>query len=184
MAVGRGHARRGRRAPRRPAPGPVGGAHRRLAAEPLDSDRPIVAPRYGGSDAHNPVRVEATPAARRSGRRDRGLGPIIAAHPELVRWLDVDGENPDVDTAADLAYVADPVWAARVRRNREQVDRFREEPDGRDFYAKVSSIFREDPDRAGDPVLALLAHARAQTTRGSISGPGPVDARRSRAVRW
>src|SRR5262249_8181843 len=41
-----------------------------------------------------------------------------------------------------------------------QVDRFREEPDGRDFYASVSSIFRDDPDRAGDPVLdALRKHA-------------------------
>ena len=55
------------------------------------------------------------PPARRSGRRDRGLGPIIAAHPELVRWLDVDGENPDVDTAADLAYVADlPIGSAAI----------------------------------------------------------------------
>ena len=29
---------------------------------------------------------------------DRGLGPVIAAHPELVREVAVDGANPDVDT--------------------------------------------------------------------------------------
>lgn len=159
---------------------------RRLAAEPLDSDRPIVAPRYGGSDAHNPVRVElAAGGLVEAADGDRGLGPIIAAHPELVRWLDVDGENPDVDTAADLAHVADLVWADRVRRNREQVDRFREEPDGRDFYAKVSSIFREDPDRAGDPVLeALLAHARPDDTWLDIgAGAGRYALPLARAVR-
>ena len=138
------------------------GLVRELAAQPLNPDRPIVAARYRGSTARNPVRIDASAAPLvQAVTGDRGLGPIIDANPDAVRWLDVDGDNPDIDTAADLASVADLAWADRVRRNREQVDRFREEPDGRDFYATVSAIFRDDPDRIGDPVLdALRAHAR------------------------
>ena len=139
---------------------------RSLAAMPLDQERPIVAARYTGTGARNPVRVEASAAdliADAAG--DRGLGPVLERHADLVRWLDVDGDNPDVDTAMDLARVAELSWADRVRRNREQVDRLRETPDGKDFYATVSSIFRDDPDRSGDPVLdALRAHARAGDT--------------------
>ncbi len=133
-----------------------------LVAIPLDATRPIVAPRYAGSSARNPVRLErdATPLVE-AATGDRGVGPIIDDRPELVRWLDVDGDNPDVDTLADLAHAAELAWADRVRRNRDQVDRFREEPDGKDFYASVSSIFRDDPDREGDPVLDAL-RARAQ----------------------
>jgi CTP:molybdopterin cytidylyltransferase MocA/SAM-dependent methyltransferase len=141
-------------------------ALRSLAAAPRDVARPLLAPRYTGSDAHNPVRIETSGGhliEESSG--DRGLGPVIARHAELVRWLEVEDDNPDVDTTADLARVAELAWAARVRGNREQVDRVRETPDGEDFYASVSSIFREDPDRQGDPVLeALRAHARAGDT--------------------
>ena len=131
-----------------------------------DAARPVVAPRYGGSGARNPVRLEPEAAsliAEASG--DRGLGPLLDARPELVRWVDVDGDNPDIDTPADLARAAELAWADRVRRNREQVDRLREAPDGADFYASVSSIFRDDPDRSGDPVLdALRARARPDDT--------------------
>ena len=77
---------------------------RRLIDEPRDPGRPIVVPRYRRGGGGNPVRVEpeaAAQVAETSG--DRGLGPVIAAHPELVRWLDVDGANPDVDTPEDLA---------------------------------------------------------------------------------
>jgi CTP:molybdopterin cytidylyltransferase MocA len=139
---------------------------RSLAAAPLDAARPIVAPRYTGSDAHNPVRINASGGDWiEESRGDRGLGPVIARHAELVRWLDIEGDNPDVDTAADLARLAELAWASRVRGNREQVDRVRETPDGKDFYASVSSIFREDADREGDPVLeALRAHARPGDT--------------------
>jgi molybdenum cofactor cytidylyltransferase len=139
---------------------------RALVSLPLDPSRPIAAARYQGSSAPNPVRIEATASALVAQvEGDRGLGPLIDAHPELVRWIDAAGENPDVDTSADLARVADELWARRVRGNREQVDRLREEPDGPDFYAKVSSIFREDPDRVGDPVLvAIRAHARPGDT--------------------
>jgi CTP:molybdopterin cytidylyltransferase MocA len=34
---------------------------------------------------------------------DRGFGPTLATHPELVREVAIDASNPDVDTAADLA---------------------------------------------------------------------------------
>jgi SAM-dependent methyltransferase len=47
-------------------------------------------------------------------------------------------------------------WAERVRANREQVDRVREVPDGRDFYAPVTSLFRDDPRRTDEPVLDIL----------------------------
>lgn len=137
-----------------------------LMAQPVDPSRPVVAARYAASTARNPVRLE--PAAGplvESATGDSGLGPAIDARPELVRWLDVEGENPDVDAPADLAGLAELAWADRVRRNRAQVDRFREAPDGKDFYASVSSIFRDDPDRMGDPVLdALRARARPGDT--------------------
>jgi SAM-dependent methyltransferase len=56
---------------------------------------------------------------------------------------------------------AEVAWAARVRANRDQVDAVREVPDGRDFYAPVTSLFRADPRRRDDPVLdRLLAVAR------------------------
>ena len=48
------------------------------------------------------------------------------------------------------------LWAERVVANREQVDRFREVPDAKDFYAPVRSMFRADPTRTDDPVLARL----------------------------
>jgi CTP:molybdopterin cytidylyltransferase MocA/SAM-dependent methyltransferase len=139
---------------------------RSIVGEPLDPARPIVAPRYAETEARNPVRVEAGAGRlidEASG--DRGLGPVIERNAALVRWIDVDGDNPDVDTEADLAQVAELAWADRVRRNREQVERFRETPDGPDFYASVSAIFRDDPDRTDDPVLdALRRHAMPDDT--------------------
>jgi CTP:molybdopterin cytidylyltransferase MocA/SAM-dependent methyltransferase len=134
---------------------------RMLADAPHDPARPVVAPRYSGSGARNPVRLEREAAVLiGEATGDRGLGPVLDAHAELVRHVEVDGDNPDVDTHEDLARAAEAAWADRVQRNREQVDRLREAPDGADFYASVSSIFRDDPDRSGDPVLdALRAHA-------------------------
>ena len=65
---------------------------------------PFVVPRYHEDAAPNPI------LARRSIWRladelagDRGFGPVLAAHPELVGEVPVDGTNPDVDTVADLA---------------------------------------------------------------------------------
>jgi len=48
-------------------------------------------------------------------------------------------------------------WRRRVVANREQVDVFREVPDGADFYAPVAERFRDDPRRTGDAVLDALS---------------------------
>ena len=65
-------------------------------------------------------------------------------------------------TLADRAAEA---WAAAVTANREQVDRFREVSDGSDFYRPTSSLFRADPFRTDDEVLAaLLSLARPGET--------------------
>jgi len=68
---------------------------------------PFVVPRYADDGAPNPI------VARRSTWRladelagDRGFGPLLATRPELVRFVDVDGANPDVDTRADLDRLA------------------------------------------------------------------------------
>ena len=37
---------------------------------------------------------------------DHGFGPVLGAHPELVRDVPFDGANPDVDTRADLDRLA------------------------------------------------------------------------------
>ena len=64
---------------------------------------PIVRPRYAADDAPNPVvlRRAAWPLAE-GVDGDRGLGPLLAARPDLVLEVPVDGANPDVDTVADL----------------------------------------------------------------------------------
>jgi len=134
-------------------------AIRAVLSAPADPARPIVVPVYRGDGGSNPVRLErAALALVAEATGDRGLGPLIAAHPELVREVIVEGEarNPDVDTQADLVALLESAWAARVRANAEQVDRHREVPDGADFYAPVTSLFRADPTRTDEPVLASL----------------------------
>jgi len=134
---------------------------RALIDQPADPARPVIVAHHADG-ARNPVRLEpeaASLVAATSG--DRGLGPAIDAHPELVRTLELDAVNPDVDAPTDLVALLAEGWAARVRANAAQVDRFREAPDGSDFYASVSRTFVADPARAGDPVLdALVALAR------------------------
>jgi molybdenum cofactor cytidylyltransferase len=128
---------------------------RALTATDVPPDRSIVVPRYAGGGGQNPTLVlrAAWPlAAGLTG--DRGFGPLIAAHPELVVEVPADGSNPDVDTRADLALAA---WAAQVQANRDQVDRIREVGDG-DFYATTTGLFWADPRRpdAEDATLAAL----------------------------
>ena len=132
---------------------------RALVAAARSSGRPVVVPRYSEGGGPNPVLVMRPAFGLVSAAGgDRGLGPVLAGRPELVEEVPVEGANPDVDTPADLAALA---WAARVRANREQVDRLREVPDGRDFYAPTTSLFIADPRRTDDPVLdALRALAR------------------------
>lgn len=74
-----------------------------LLGAPVGPARPIGAPRYEADAGHNPVLLHRAGwglAGELSG--DRGLGPLIAARPELVTWVAVRGRNPDVDTRADL----------------------------------------------------------------------------------
>lgn len=141
-------------------------AIRALLHHPPTPERPIVVPVYRDDPGRNPVLVGWTAFALvREAAGDRGLGPVIAAHPELVTEVPVAGANPDLDTRADLVGLLEAAWAARVSENREQVDRFREVPDGQDFYAPVTSLFRADPTRNDEPALDLLrAHVRAGET--------------------
>jgi len=127
-----------------------------LDAQPT-TKRPIIVPQYADDRGRNPVLVGRAAfdlVTATSG--DRGLGPLLAAHPELVQEVPMEGANPDIDTPADLAATIEATWAARVRANREQVDAIREVPDGTDFYAPVNSLFRADPTRTDDPLLDAL----------------------------
>jgi CTP:molybdopterin cytidylyltransferase MocA/SAM-dependent methyltransferase len=139
---------------------------RALLDAPQQRGRPIVVPAYTEDRGRNPVLVRR-PAFGLVGEAggDRGLGPILEAHPELVSEIAVEGVNPDIDTPTDLGRAIEVSWGARVRANREQVERLREVPDGTDFYAPVTSLFRADPTRTDDPVLdALLALVRSGET--------------------
>lgn len=75
-----------------------------IVSVPFDPGRPVVVPRYADGEPGNPVRIE------REGwslvdelEGDRGLAQLFERRPELVRFVDVPGTNPDVDTPADLA---------------------------------------------------------------------------------
>jgi CTP:molybdopterin cytidylyltransferase MocA len=129
---------------------------RALLAADVPEGRSIVIPRYAGGGGANPALLlrSAWPLAAEL-QGDRGFGPLIHDHPELVVEVELPGDNPDVDTPTDLARIVEAAWADRVIANREQVERIREVPDG-DFYAPVRSLFRADPTRTGDPVLAAL----------------------------
>ena len=116
--------------------------------------------------------------ARGRGDRRPGLGPVIAAHPELVREVPVDvpGGNPDIDTRADLVTVLETAWAARVRANAEQVDRFREVPDGTDFYAPGHRPVpgRSDADRRSGPGCPPAAGPAGRTLARHRGGRRPL----------
>jgi protein-tyrosine phosphatase len=65
---------------------------------------PIVVPRYRDGGGPNPLLIHrlAWPLADEA-RADRGLGPVVRDHPDLVFEVNVEGSNPDVDTPEDLA---------------------------------------------------------------------------------
>ncbi len=65
-------------------------------------------------------------------------------------------------------------WAARVRANREQVERHRLVLPARgDFYSPIAAWFRADPRRTGDPTLdALRALVRPEDTVLDIGAGG------------
>jgi molybdenum cofactor cytidylyltransferase len=74
------------------------------AADPGDPHRPFVVPRYARSEALNPVLIRRSVwSLAEELRGDRGFGPHIHAHPELVRWVPIEGAIDDIDTPADLA---------------------------------------------------------------------------------
>jgi SAM-dependent methyltransferase len=98
---------------------------------------------------------------------------LLEARPDLVRWLDVPGDNPDVDRRADLVAAIEADWAGRVRRNREQVAQLRETAEDEDHYAPVANLFRDDPRRSGDAILdALLGLARQDDTWLDVGAGG------------
>lgn len=67
------------------------------------TERPFVRTRYADDDAPNPVLVRRSAWARVAGLAgDRGLGPLLAANPELVAEAAAEGSNPDIDTRDDL----------------------------------------------------------------------------------
>lgn len=77
-----------------------------ILAAPPRPDQPIVVPRYGGRPG-NPVLLERNSwhlGDELSG--DRGMSQVFTRWPELVRYVDVPGDNPDIDTAADLAAIS------------------------------------------------------------------------------
>ena len=142
----------------------------------LDPARPIIAARYAATGARNPVRIEPGEVADELVRRaegDRGLGPLIDARPDVVRWVELAGDNPDIDRREDLVAAIEADWADRVRRNREQVERLRETVDDDDHYAPVTGLFRDDPRRSGDTILdALVALAKPSDTWLDVGAGG------------
>lgn len=75
-----------------------------LAAAVADPTVAFIAARHAADATPNPV------LARRASWRladelagDRGFGSILTRRPDLVRYIDVSGSNPDIDTPADLA---------------------------------------------------------------------------------
>ena len=67
----------------------------------------FVVPRYGADGSRNPVLARHAVwrlADELAG--DRGFGPLLAAHRELILEVPVDGDNPDVDTQDDLRRLA------------------------------------------------------------------------------
>jgi molybdenum cofactor cytidylyltransferase len=76
----------------------------RLLVEPGDDGQSIIVPVYAGGHPGNPVVLDRTawPLAETLAG-DRGMAQLFAARPELVRYVGVAGENPDVDTPEELA---------------------------------------------------------------------------------
>jgi CTP:molybdopterin cytidylyltransferase MocA len=72
-----------------------------------DASRPIAVPAYADDRGRNPVLLgRAAWRLADDAVGDRGLGPLLAAEPALVAAVPVPGDNPDVDTPADLARLA------------------------------------------------------------------------------
>jgi molybdenum cofactor cytidylyltransferase len=78
-----------------------------VLATAATADQPIVRVRYLHDTAPNPVLIRRAAWALAAGLDgDRGLGPLLLAHPEQVAEVPASGGNPDVDTHDDLARMA------------------------------------------------------------------------------
>lgn len=78
-----------------------------ICAAEHDASRPIVVPRYSDGQPGNPLLLEREAwalAAQLSG--DRGMSQLFDSHAELIRYVHLAGQNPDIDTAADLDAVS------------------------------------------------------------------------------
>lgn len=72
------------------------------------ADRPAIVPSYDDGIVRNPVLLLRPAWAWVDGiDGDRGLGPLIAARPDMVLEVRVGGAMPDVDTPVDLARLGD-----------------------------------------------------------------------------
>ncbi len=81
----------------------------RLLAGFESTARPVVVPRYEDGGGPNPLLIHrAAWFLAGEARADRGLGPIVRSHRDLMVEVDVEGSNPDVDTPEDLAAVEAP----------------------------------------------------------------------------
>ncbi|HET9344908.1 MAG TPA: nucleotidyltransferase family protein [Candidatus Limnocylindrales bacterium] len=77
---------------------------RALLAAARSGERPIVVPRYADGGGPNPLVLMADAFELvDEATGDRGLGPVLAADPDLVVEVPVPGGNPDIDTPEDLA---------------------------------------------------------------------------------
>jgi molybdenum cofactor cytidylyltransferase len=77
-----------------------------IISTPRDPMRPIVAPRYADGHPGNPVLLEREAYALAAALEgDRGMSQLFSAHPDLVRYVDVAGTNPDIDTPDDARQI-------------------------------------------------------------------------------
>lgn len=78
----------------------------RLLAATVAPGRSIVRPRYRDGGGQNPLLIHRSAwSLVREARSDRGLGPVVTNHPDLIAEVDVEGSNPDIDTPDDLAAI-------------------------------------------------------------------------------
>lgn len=81
-------------------------------------DRPIIVPLYAEGGGQNPILLgRAAWALASKLKGDRGFGPLMALHPDLVTEVSVAGSNPDVDTLSDLQALESD-WSRRSTRPR------------------------------------------------------------------
>lgn len=71
----------------------------------LTEPAPIVVPRYAGVPGNPVVLNQIVWPLAASLVGDRGFSQLLAAHPDLVRYVDVPGTNPDIDYRDDLSRV-------------------------------------------------------------------------------